>query len=364
MEDNREFYLDEIFKKFQKTEGFQIKRTLGKGTYGIVKLIAYKNRIFAAKLVEKEKYDEIEYIKDLVGPHIVKIEKICQPINEQENNYYMIIMEKGDFVDLSKFIRNFQEKNILKLIYPKCIDENISDTILKFFARQIIDGMMTLYQYNYVHFDIKPENILVFKNLKLKIIDFDLLKKISDNVKEFKIPGGTLGYTTREYLLREKVNAFEARSQDYFALGCTLFLLKYGFPLLKYNNRDDKEMQADEFIKLLDKNINYIQSYKTADKDFITFIINLINLNPNKRLKFEEIHRNKWLNKNVDKINIIVEDYEKEKDQLILNLQIQDFFSYKNKIFEFNHPSQVINKKNRRYTRKCFNFKKKVNDNE
>ena len=123
-------------------------------------------------------------------------------------------------------------------------------------------------------------------------------------------------------------------------------------------------MQADEFIKLLDKNINYIQSYKTADKDFITFIINLINLDPNKRLKFEEIHRNKWLNKNVDKINIIVEDYDKERDQLILNLQIQDFFSYKNKIFEFNHPSQVINKKNRRYTRKCFNFKKKVNDNE
>ena len=133
---------------------------------------------------------------------------------------------------------------------------------------------------------------------------------------------------------------------------------------MKYNNQKDKEKQADEFIELLDKNINYIQSYKTVDKDFIPFIINLINLNPDERPKFEEIYRNKWLNKNVEKINIIIEDYFKNEKQLILHLQKQDFIKEKNIIFELNHPKNESNKTKRRYIRKCFRFKKKENEDK
>ena len=368
MEKDKEIYLDEIFKEYGKIEGFKIIKNLDKGRPSRIKLISYnKKQQLAAKLIEKEKsekFDEIEYIKDLAGPHIVHIKKICQMINKPEKNYCLIIMEKGELNDFSRFINYFHSKNLLKLIYPKWFDENVSDTILKYFARQIIDGMMTLYQNNYVHFGIKPENILVFNNLILKITDFSLLKKIDDNAIEIKIPGGTKGYTTREYLLDKRLNASEARKQDYFALGCTLFLLKYGFPLLKYSDKDNREKQTDEFIYLLDKKINYIQSYKKVDKDFITFIINLLKINPDERLKFEEIYRNKWLNKNIDEINKIIEDYYMNDLKFILNLQLHDFFKQKNIIFEFNHPSNASNKKNKRYTRKCFSFKKKENEDD
>ena len=357
--------LNEVFKEYENKEGFKIienKDILGKGKFSIVKLISYKKKIFAAKLVEKEKFDEMEYIKDLVGPHIIQIKKICSSINKLGKNYYLIIMENAKWKDLSKLNRFLHDRNLLNLIYPKCFDDECSDTLLRFFARQIIDGMMTLYQNNYVHFDIKPQNILVLNNLILKIADFGLLKKINDKVEEYKIPGGTLGYTTLEYLLDKKVNASEARAQDYFALGCILFSLKYGFPLLFNNDEDDKEILADNFIELLDKNINYIQSCKIVDKDFTSFLTNLIKFNPNERLKFEEIYRNKWVNKNVDIINKIFEDYGRDDEKLIIDLQKQDFFRQKNEIFQINYPCCDSNKKNKKLIRKCFQFKKKHKD--
>ena len=221
---------------------------------------------------------------------------------------------------------------------------------------------MALYQNNYVHFDIKPENNLVLDKKKLKIADFGLLKKINDKVKEYKIPWGTQGYTYREYLLDKRVNASEERGQDYFALGCALFSLKYGFPLLFNAKEDDKEILADNFIKFLDKDINYIQSCQIVDKDFISFLTNLITFNPNERLKFEEIYRNKWVNKNVDIINKIVEDYDENDEKLIIDLQKQDFFIQKNEIFQNNYPHNDSNKKNKKFIRKCFRFKKKIKD--
>ena len=119
---------------------------------------------------------------------------------------------------------------------------------------------------------------------------------------------------------------------------------------------------ADNFIKFLDKDINYIQSCKIVDKDFISFLTNLITFNPNERLKFEEIYKNKWINKNVDIINKIVEDYDENDEKLIIVLQKQDFFIQKNEIFQNNYPHNDSNKKNKKFIRKCFRFKKKLKD--
>jgi serine/threonine protein kinase len=367
MIDDKEFYFEQVFKEYEKIEDFKVvpkKNALGKGSFGLVKLIMYNNKKCAGKIVSKDNFDEMEYIKDLVGPHIVKIEKICRKINKYGKDYYLIIMERAALQDLSKFNLYIHDKNLLRLINPKCFDEEFSDTLLRFFARQIIDGMMTLYLNNYVHFDIKPENILILNNLILKITDFDLLREVKDNEKEIKIPGGTHGYMTVEYHLDKRLDSEDARTQDYFALGCTLFSLKFGFSLLKYSKEGDGEMLADEVFKVLDKNINYIESRKTLDKDFISFITKLIRFNPSERLNFIEIYRNKWVNKNVDIINKIEEDYDMNDEKYIIDIQKQDFFKQKKEIFEFNNKDNTSNTKNKRYIRKCFRFKKHKKEKE
>ena len=51
-------------------------------------------------------------------------------------------------------------------------------------------------------------------------------------------------------------------------------------------------------IKSLDDSITSIKSNKLLDKDFIQFLLGLIAYSQKERFNFEEIYRNKWLNKN------------------------------------------------------------------
>lgn len=349
--DDKEFYYNEVFKDFEKKENFQIQsnKKLGNGTFGIVKPIIYNNKKCAGKLVAKEKFDEeVKYLKDLIGPNIIKIEKICDPISKFGKDYNLIIMERASLQNLAKLINYIHDKNLLKLINLDCFDEKTSDTLLRYFARQIINGFMTLYQNNYVHFDIKPENILVLNNCILKISDFGMTRKIEDNVKEFKIPGGTPSYLTPEYLLDKRVDAEEARAQDYFALGCTLFYLKEGKVLLSYNKDEDRDNKADIVTNLLNINTNYIRARKLYDKDLITFITNLINIDPKERLNIEEIYRNKWLNKNLKELNETFTIFESDEEKLIIELQKNDFLIEKQNQIKKNikKPSKYHFKKN------------------
>ena len=147
MINERESSLNEVSKEYESREDFEKekdKEILGKGASNKVILIPYKKEIFAVKLIEKEKFDESEYIKVLIGPHIIEINKFCSSKNKLGKNYNSIIMENAKFKELSKLILFFHERNLLNLINPNCFDEECSDTLLRYFARYIIDGMMDL----------------------------------------------------------------------------------------------------------------------------------------------------------------------------------------------------------------------------
>ena len=382
MKDEKDFYYDEVFKEYKKRGDItEIGKSLGKGAYGIVKDVRVKNKTYAGKLLVKDTLGDLVLSQELRGPNIIKIIKICSPVVKYGNTYHLIIMEKAILRDLGKLNNFFHERNLLKLIYQKCFDEELADTVLRYFVRQIINGFETLEKNNYAHFDIKPENILITVNLILKISDFSMLKKLEDkskDVNDYKIPGGTTGYLSPEYYLKEKVTAENAKKQDYFSLGCMIFLLKYGFGLLKFKTIDDKTIIADTIVSLLMRNTNYIFSQKLTDKDLITFLTNLVHIKPDYRYNIGEIHRNKWLNKNLEYIEKTVDDFETDEEKLLLELQKQDFLIQKKEIFEINkindeHVSNTkkeINKKIKRKIGKCFKFKKckydikKTNDEE
>ena len=234
-----------VFEFFKKNDN-QIEyfgKTLGKGAYGEVREVKLKNSIkmMAAKLVKKDNdnnMNELEVAQDLRGNNIIKINKtITREYNGDD--YDLIIMEKAILRDLGKLTEFYYKHNLLKLIIEDPFTQKIGDNFLRFYAKQIIDGLETLDRNYFVHFDIKPENLLITINLNVKLSDFGLITKVRDNDK-IKIPGGTQGYLTEEYFNKEKVIAEVSRKQDYFALGSTLYCLKFCENLLKYRNLMNK----------------------------------------------------------------------------------------------------------------------------
>ena len=355
----------EIFEKFKNGEITGIGKLLGRGAFGEVRDIIFKNKTAAGKLIKRESNEiteEEKFSQELRGQNIIKINKIYT--KEIKDEWYdLVIMEKAILRDLGKLNEFYHGHNLLKLINEP-FDEAAGDNLLRFYSKQIISALEILDRNYYIHFDLKPENLLITINLVLKLTDFSLLKKVQDKDNNIKIPGGTPGYLSPEYYIERNVSPEDARKQDYFALGSTLFFLKYGFDLLKYKKSEDKIIIANQIIDSLQKNISYIKSQKITDKDFVDFLCSLISYRPKDRPSFDQIYRNKWLNKDSDKLEEILYGFENDEDKLIMELQKNDYLIKKEKDLNINQNYEK-DKNNLNQEEKLKNSleNKKKNDN-
>ena len=305
---------------------------VGKGGFGdVYKVQNTKNNhlVYAAKILTKDVSNNKEPIKDFRGKNIVKINNEIDGGDE----YYIYMMEYSRYGNLKKFIKNIDNEKKRRILKEPFL-EQIGDNLVRFFVKQMVTGLKSFYIGNLVHFDIKPENLVLFQNLELKFIDFNLLRKIDDEDKyDRRIPGGTQGYTTPEfYSSYEKLDDDTLRSQDYFAIGSTIFYLKYNKPMLSYiihNNEGDaetvREIKNDSVVASIEEAMNFIKRQKYQDKDFSDFLCSLLQFKPEYRPTFEEIVRNKWLNKNSEEIEKIVNIHRFNESNLLLELQKSDF---------------------------------------
>ena len=177
------------------------------------------------------------------------------------------------------------------------------------------------------------------------------------------------------------------QSQDFFAIGATIFYLKYGEEMLDcspYSEETEEEkmkkrpgekerereqmkrsikheLTGDLLINNIDYAMNYIRRQKLQDKDFDDFIINLIQFKPNDRLNFEKIIRNKWLNKNSDEIEKIANINNFDESILYVELQKSDFLinHVRENRKKFDEQNESDNKKYINNKKGKFKFGKK-----
>ena len=351
-------------KIYSKENGYQFIKVIGFGGFGVVVIVKKDNRYYAAKFIFPKDNKQIskEKVKDFRGRNLVKI------LNARGDgiNYYMYVMELSYIGDVSK-IHECLNNN---LIFKNPFLNKFGDNLIRLFCKQIITGIKTFYEGNLVHFDIKPDNILIFKGLELKLIDFSFLTKLI-HTKTQRIIGGTPGYFSPEFFIRKDFTDEILQKQDYFALGITIYNLLFDKPaitgyqkekdLINKTNLNEEEKKENErrkeinekikeknyniIIDCIQRAMNNIKSQKYLDKDFIEFLCNLIQYSPYERLDFEKIIRNKWLNKNTDEINKIININISDEDNMLLELQKSDFLVTKRKIRK-KYPDKINNKNN------------------
>ena len=332
-----EINFDKIFETFKKENNLiqSFGKTLGKGAYGEVRDAKLKNssKTMAAKLIMKKKKDEqgeIYYSQILRGQNLVKV-NLTEEKEIEGNIFDLIIMEKSLLNNLEFINKYYHNKILSKLIFNTPFKEIFGNNLLRYYAKQIVNGLETLERNYFVHFDIKPENLLISLNLEVKLSDYSLLTKVKDQ-KELTLPGGTQGFSSPEYYSKKNFSKEDARKQDYFALGSTLFYLKYGTHMLKFNKCDESTSTNSDIIKdILEKKIAYIKCNQFTDQDFIDFISSLTEYEPEDRPTFEQIYRNKWLNKNDKIIKEIIYSNSLDIEKAIMELPKSDFLIKKEK---------------------------------
>lgn len=122
--------------------------------------------------------------------------------------------------------------------------------------RAVCHALNVLHERNLVHRDIKPENIVIGKDGRVVLIDFNAARKISSASKDTVIMG-TVGYASPEQL---GVAQSDART-DIYAVGVLLNVMITG----KHPSEKLAKGKAGRIVRKC-TNVNPDERYQTAEK--------------------------------------------------------------------------------------------------
>ena len=305
----RIYYVQDKTVKDVKLEDFQIVSVLGRGSFGKVCLVEYKNtgELYAMKSIKKDVMIDQEQIENTLTE-----KKILQTINHPFICSLVFCFQTEDRVF---FVLNYVKGGELFNHLRK--QKRFSEERAKFYLVQIGLALQYLHDNNIVYRDLKPENILVDESGYIKLADFGLAKSLAKNEKSNSICG------TPEYVAPEIL--FESGhdySVDWWGFGILFYEMIMSFPPF-YN--ENIEAMYDQ-IKYTNVKFPSKHIISPEAKDLIT---KLLTKSPKSRMGsnygFKEIFEHEFFT-GVDLEKIIKKETEAEfKPEINGNLDLQNF---------------------------------------
>ncbi len=171
------------------------------------------NRFVAVKVLKQEFGDNANFVSKfrieaqaaagLMHPNIVNVYDVGE-----ENDIHYIVMELVEGITLKKYI----EKKA-RLSYKEAVS----------IAIQVSMGIEAAHNNHIIHRDIKPQNIIISKDGKVKVTDFGIAKAATSNTITSNVMG-SVHYTSPE----QARGGYSDEKSDIYSLGITMFEMLTG----------------------------------------------------------------------------------------------------------------------------------------
>ncbi len=171
------------------------------------------NRFIAVKVLKQEFSENANFVSKfrieaqaaagLMHPNIVNV----YDVGEESENHY-IVMELVEGITLKKYI---EKKARLS------VKEAVSIAI------QVSMGIESAHNNHIIHRDIKPQNIIISKEGKVKVTDFGIAKAATSNTITSNVMG-SVHYTSPE----QARGGYSDEKSDIYSLGITMFEMLTG----------------------------------------------------------------------------------------------------------------------------------------
>ena len=171
------------------------------------------NRLVAIKVLKQEFSENANFVSKfrseaqaaagLSHPNIVNIYDVGE-----ENGIYYIVMELIEGITLKKYI----EKKA-RLSFKEAVS----------IAIQVSMGIEAAHKNHIIHRDIKPQNIIISRDGKVKVTDFGIAKAATSNTITSNVMG-SVHYTSPE----QARGGYSDEKSDIYSMGITLFEMLTG----------------------------------------------------------------------------------------------------------------------------------------
>jgi len=201
-----------------------------KNRYEITELLGEGGMAFVYKALDKElqRYVAIKTLKpSYVGQEsfVERFKREAQVASNINNPNIVQIFDWG-IEDVPYFVMEYVEGNSLTQILAKKKQLSISDVI--YIGSRVANGLHAAHSNGLVHRDIKPGNILITSEGRVKVTDFGIVA-IQNESSDITKTGSVLGTAT--YISPEQAKGEPvSRQSDLYSLGIVLYELLLGKP--------------------------------------------------------------------------------------------------------------------------------------
>ncbi|KAI0840535.1 Serine/threonine-protein kinase ATG1 [Hypoxylon sp. FL0890] len=291
-------------------------------------LVAIKS-VELARLNKKLKenlYSEIKILKKLRHPHIVALHDCIE-----SSTHINLMMEYCELGDLSLFIRK-RERLIthpatcdMARKYPSVPGAGLHEVVIRHFLKQLASALQFLRAGNFVHRDIKPQNLLLLPSIQyrqsnkdsrpilsashdslipaaglqslpmLKLADFGFARVLPSTSLAETLCGSPL-YMAPEILRYERYDA----KADLWSVGTVAYEMISGKPPFRASNH----VELLRKIESSDAQIKFSRDCQVTS-DLKALIRALLKRNPVERMSFEDFFNHRVI---ADDIPGLVED--------------------------------------------------------
>ncbi|CAI6056802.1 hypothetical protein V2G26_013977 [Clonostachys chloroleuca] len=264
-------------ESYDKKAKYKFGRTLGAGTYGVVREAEGPTGKVAVKIILKKNvkgnermvYDELQMLQRLKHPHIVKFVDWF----ESRDKFYIVT----ELATGGELFERICEQG-------KFTEKDASQTI-----KQVLHAVDYLHKNEVVHRDLKPENLLYVTrdpDSEVVLADFGIAKTLDKKEESLQTMAGSFGYAAPEIMDRKG----HGKPADMWSMGVITYTLLCGYsPFRSENLRDLLEECTTGSV------VFHERYWKDVSNDAKDFIMHLILPDPDKRWTSEEALDHIWL---------------------------------------------------------------------
>ena len=295
--DTSEYIIDCANENIYEVNELELIGEGGNNTVYSLKGDKYNDKVIRISTIERNDLRDIKLIRELSGlflqnyisnicPHICIIHEFGYLISSSNNVRVYSIIEKLVEPDLHGII--FGNKPTYKnRIYN-----------YKIIIFQVLNALKCMNKHNFVHLDIKLENIGIDIDGNAKLFDFEFARYLAEECLTNQTTNGTKGFIAPE-IYTKKI----CLNSDVYSLGYTLYLLYFVDDISipddifdpEYDERDldidSSEFERYRFDGIVDENS------KIEDTENLKVLIkNMMEHDPEQRYTIEQVLNHEWFN--------------------------------------------------------------------
>nr|VZI01570.1 unnamed protein product [Spirometra erinaceieuropaei] len=201
------------------------------------------------ELIDKDTHDKY------AGKVVCKND-LVKPSQKQKMQQEIIIHSSLKHENIVNFHRSFDDSSNIYILLELCTRRtlmelhkrrrHITEPEARYFVRQTVNGCQYLHLNNIIHRDLKLANLFLNDEMVIKIGDFGLACKISNEGEKKRTLCGTPNYIAPEILTKHG-HSFEV---DSWSIGCILYTLLVGRPPFETSNLKEtyERIKKNEYL--------------------------------------------------------------------------------------------------------------------